>query len=328
MHNKVILTVILFISASLFASGSKENNDSLNVYSIMPLNISQPIFDDFAKEMNVKVDIKKVNIDYLIDLFESENTDHWGDIIFGGPVTFYKESSKYEVFFPHPTLRSNINLKSYESPDGLWTFLGLNPTVFISNTTFLEKTGLKAPTSWLDFMYPSYKNNIVLSDPRLFGNMEYVFSLTSIYGINGESKIQDKIDENIIIYEKYNDNVAKFVGVGAAVFAITDLVDAIAIMKEGYDVSLSFPKEGATYSLACTGILNNGENLNQALSFYRWMGSEKYRSSLKKNETPYIPADGIYSYESQYFDYSTLNLLEADFSWKLAITEHYIEAMK
>jgi iron(III) transport system substrate-binding protein len=329
MKRKIISTLLLIlITTSLVASGTREDLNILNVYSILPLNIANPIFDDFAEDNFIKVNIKKVSADELVDLLEMEDSDDWGDLIFGGPVAFYDQCSKYDILYPFEVVSNNRNLNSYKSPDDLWAFLGINPAVFLSNKNFLDINGIEAPTRWLDILYPSYKGNIVLSDPRLFGNMELIFSLTSIYGLNGEQKFQERIDNNIFFYARERDNVAQIVAEGQAGFTITDLVSAQAVVKAGFDVSLSFPKEGVTYGIACIGILKDGDNLNNSKEFYKWMKSKEYQMSLIENEIPYIPVDNIYTYENPYFDFSKVKLLNTEYSWKVATKYDYIDNMK
>jgi len=158
--------------------------------------------------------------------------------------------------------------------------------------------------------------------------MEFIFSLTSIYGMNGEQKYQEGIDDNIFCYARRSDNVAQIVAEGQAGFTITDLVEAISVAKSGYDVALSFPKEGVTYGVSCVGILKAGNNINNSKKFYKWMKSKEYQTSLKEHEIPYIPVDHIYNYENPYFDFSKVQLLDTKYSWKVATKYNYIDNMK
>ena len=133
----------------------------------------------------------------------------------------------------------------------------------MSNNKFLKEKGLKPPASWDDLLNPAYKGMIQMADARTSGTA--VTRIFSILEVNGrdENKGFDymkKLRQNVQVYTKSGGGGTIPVGLAQAGAGIFFIVDALKTKQEGYDVAISFPKEGIGTSVEAIALLKGAKN--------------------------------------------------------------------
>jgi iron(III) transport system substrate-binding protein len=320
MIKKIVLFLFFFISLSnVFAKG---NMEELNVYSLMPTVYSSQITSDFSNETGIKVNLKEVETDELISILEE---DDWGDVILGGLGMDHQIFSESN-FLAKIDKQKGINEDLFGSgSNNQWISININSLVFLSNNKFLETNGLSIPAEWSDILYPTYKDEIVLSNPVVDSRIGRIYNLELLYGEEGSIKFQMALDKNVRNYTRDTSSAVSLVESGEVGFTITDSAAALDAANSGAPVTISFPKEGVIYGETACSVIKDCKNYKNAKTFIDWLLSDSYLNCIKNNKIPYISPIGIESYKDEFIDFSKVNFLKTDFAWKLENKDKFIE---
>jgi len=128
----------------------------------------------------------------------------------------------------------------------------------MSNGKFLKEKNLNPPSSWADLLDPAYKGMIQMADARTSGTaVTRIFSIIEVFG-RDEIKAFDymkKLRKNVQVYTKSGGGGTIPVGLGQAGAGIFFIVDALKTKQEGYDVVISFPREGIGTSVEAIALI-------------------------------------------------------------------------
>ena len=184
------------------------------------------------------------------------------DVLFGGPVETHIAGIKEGVFEPYRSAGFNALAARFKDPDGIWLGIADDPLVFMSNNKFLMENKLSPPASWNDLLHPAYKNMIQMADARTSGTaVTRIFSILEVFG-RDETKAFDymrKLRRNVQVYTKSGGGGTIPIGLGQAGAGIFFIVDALKTKQEGYDVAISFPKEGIGTSVEAMALLKGAK---------------------------------------------------------------------
>jgi iron(III) transport system substrate-binding protein len=163
----------------------------------------------------------------------------------------------------------------------------------MSNGKFLAQHQLKPPASWNDLLNPAYKNMIQMADARTSGTA--VTRIFSILEVNkrDESKAFDymkKLRPNVQVYTKSGGGGTLPVGLGQAGAGIFFIVDALDTKEKGYDVTISFPKEGIGTSAEAIALVKGAKNPAAGKKLIDWATSPAMQSLFPKYHINFVPA--------------------------------------
>jgi len=239
-----VLVLSSFLLSSIPLAHSAE---SLNVYSIWPENWARPMFEEFEKATGIKVNFLRFSSGEALARIIAEKNNPRVDVLFGGPVETHAAGIKEGIFEPYRPPAYGILPSRFKDPEGYWVGIADDPLVFMSNNKFLKEKNLNPPTSWYDLLHPAYKGMIQMADARTSGTaVTRIFSILEVFGRDEEKAFDfmKKLRQNVQVYTKSGGGGTIPVGLGQAGAGIFFIVDALKTKQEGYDVTISFPKEG------------------------------------------------------------------------------------
>jgi len=215
------------------------------------------------------------------------------DVLFGGPVETHAAGIKEGIFDPYKPPSFAVLPARFKQPEGQWIAIADDPLVFMSNTKFLTEHNLKPPTSWNDLLNPAYKNMIQMADARTSGTA--VTRIFSILEVNGrdEAKAFDymkKLRPNVQLYTKSGGGGTLPVGLGQAGAGIFFIVDSLDTKAKGYDVTISFPKEGIGTSAEAIALIKGAKNPATGKKLIDWATSPAMQSLFAKYHINFVPA--------------------------------------
>lgn len=168
-----------------------------------------------------------------------------------------------------------------------------DPLVFMSNTKFLKENNLKPPASWEDLLNPAYRNMLQMADARTSGTaVTRIFSILEVNGRN-EDKAFDymkKLRKNVQVYTKSGGGGTLPVGLGQAGAGIFFIVDALDTQAKGYDVTISFPREGIGTSAEAIALIKGAKNAELGKKLIDWATSPAMQSLYAKHKINFVPA--------------------------------------
>jgi len=288
------LTVSLVLAcAGGWAAAPAVAADTVNAYSIWPENWARPMFEEFEKATGIKVNFVRFSSGEALARVIAEKNNPRVDVLFGGPVETHAAGIKEGVFESYKPPSFAVLPARFKQPDGQWVAIADDPLVFMTNTKFLKENNLKPPASWSDLLNPAYKNMIQMADARTSGTaVTRIFSILEVYG-RDEAKAFDymkKLRPNVQLYTKSGGGGTLPVGLGQAGGGIFFIVDALDTKAKGYDVTISFPKEGIGTSAEAIALIKGAKNPAPGKKLIDWSTSAAMQSLFAKYKINFVPA--------------------------------------
>ena len=281
----------LLLAALGFAPGASAQ--TLNAYSIWPENWARPMFEEFEKATGIKVNFVRFSSGEALARVIAEKNNPRVDVLFGGPVETHSAGIKEGVFESYKPPAFDKLAPRFKHADGQWVAIADDPLVFMTSNKFLADNKLAAPASWNDLLNPAYKNMLQMADARTSGTA--VTRIFSVLEVNGrdEAKAFDymkKLRPNIQLYTKSGGGGTLPVGLGQAGGGIFFIVDALDTKAKGYDVTISFPKEGIGTAAEAIALLKGAKNPVQAKRLIDWAASPAMQGLFAKYKINFVPS--------------------------------------
>ena len=267
--------------------------DTLNAYSIWPENWARPMFEEFEKATGIKVNFVRFSSGEALARVIAEKNNPRVDVLFGGPVETFAAGIAEGVFESYKPPSFGKLPPRFRHPDGQWVAIADDPLVFMTNEKFLQEHALKAPASWNDLLNPAYKNMLQMADARTSGTA--VTRIFSVLEVNGrdENKAFDymkKLRPQVQLYTKSGGGGTLPVGLGQAGGGIFFIVDALDTKAKGYDVTISFPREGIGTSAEAIALIKGAKNPDAAKKLIDWASSPAMQNQFAKSKINFVPA--------------------------------------
>jgi len=278
--------------AAVASSGALAQN-TLNVYSIWPENWARPMFEEFEKATGVKVNFVRFSSGEALARVIAEKNNPRVDVLFGGPVETFAAGINEGLFEPYkPPSFAKLPARMKQA-DGQWVAIADDPLVFMTNEKFLKEKNLKPPASWDDLANPVYKNMLQMADARTSGTA--VTRIFSVLEVNGRDEnkafaYMKKLRPNVQLYTKSGGGGTLPVGLGQAAGGIFFIVDALDTKAKGYDVVISFPKEGIGTAAEGIALIKGAKNPELGKKLIDWATSPAMQNLFAKYKINFVPA--------------------------------------
>jgi len=292
MKKSILLLVVgLFFILFTFKGGYSAEN--LNAYSIWPENWARPMFEEFEKATGIHVNFLRFSSGEALVRIIAEKNNPRVDVLFGGPVETHIAGIKEGIFEPYKPPTFGALAPRFKDPEGYWVGIADDPLVFMSNNKFLKEKNLNPPTSWNDLLSPAYKGMIQMADARTLGTaVTRIFSVIEVFGRNENKAFEymKKLRQNVQVYTKSGGGGTIPVGLGQAGAGIFFIVDALKTKQEGYDVVISFPKEGIGTSVEAIALLKGAKNPALGKKLIDWSTTPAMQTLYVKYKINFVPA--------------------------------------
>ncbi len=279
------------LAALVMAPGARAAE--VNVYSIWPENWAKPMFEEFEKATGIKVNFVRFSSGEALARVIAEKNNPKIDVLFGGPVETFAAGINEGVFEPYKSPSFAKLPARFRHADGQWTAIADDPLVFMTNNKFLAENKLKPPASWQDLLDPAYKNGLQMADARTSGTaVTRIFSILEVNGRDADKAFayMKKLRPNVQLYTKSGGGGTLPVGLGQAGGGIFFIVDALDTKAKGYDVSISFPKEGIGTSAEAIALIKGAKNPDTAKKLIDWATSAQMQGLFAKHKINFVPA--------------------------------------
>jgi len=267
--------------------------DVVNAYSIWPENWARPMFEEFEKATGIKVNFVRFSSGEALARVIAEKNNPRVDVLFGGPVETFAAGIGEGVFEAYKPPSFAVLPARFKQADGQWVAIADDPLVFMTSDRFLKENGLTAPASWNDLLAPQYKNMLQMADARTSGTA--VTRIFSILEVNGrdENKAFDymkKLRPNVQLYTKSGGGGTLPVGLAQAGGGIFFIVDALDTKAKGYDVTISFPREGIGTAAEGIALIKGAKNPELGRKLIDWATSPAMQGNFAKYKINFVPA--------------------------------------
>jgi iron(III) transport system substrate-binding protein len=267
--------------------------ETVNAYSIWPENWARPMFEEFEKATGIKVNFVRFSSGEALARVIAEKNNPQVDVLFGGPIETFAAGISEGVFESYKPPSFAKLPPRFRHPDGQWIAIADDPLVFMANNKFLKENNLAPPASWNDLLAAPYKNMLQMADARTSGTA--VTRIFSILEVNGRDETKafaymKKLRPNVQLYTKSGGGGTLPVGLGQAGAGIFFIVDALDTKAKGYDVTISFPKEGIGTAAEGIALIKGAKNPALGKKLIDWASSPAMQGLFAKYKINFVPA--------------------------------------
>lgn len=316
----VVRSVMTVLSVALLLSlatvGVPANAQTLDVYSIAPESFAIPIFEEFTAATGIRVNFVRHSAGEVLARLIAEKNNPRVGMVFGGPADTFAAAVSEGVLEAYAPAGVEAIPAKYRDANNYFIGIGLNPIVFLSNKGFLADRGLEAPTSWYDLTHTAYRNQLQMADARTSGTgFNRIASI--IYALGSEDAAFDYMDDmhkNVQVYTKSGGGGTVPVATRQAASGVFFLVDSIETAQRGYDVTISFPREGSIASIEAMALVKNGPNQHLAKQFMDWLVTVEAQGMWAKHGIGFLPTHPDAAV-SELIDIEGANFFDLDLEW-------------
>jgi iron(III) transport system substrate-binding protein len=284
--------VLLAVAAVPFVRPARAAG-TLKAYSIWPENYARPMLEAFEKATGNHVNFIRFSSGEALARLIAEKGNPQVDVLFGGPVETFTAGEEQGIFDVYvPPAAADLPAR-FKSTKGMWTAIADDPLVFMTNSKFLKEHGLAPPASWNDLLNPAYKDMLQMADARTSGTaVTRIFSILQVNDRNEDAAFayMKKLRQNVQAYTKSGGGGTIPVGLGQAGGGIFFIVDALFTRQKGYDIEISFPREGIGSAAECIALVKGGAANPAAKQLIDWACSPAMQSLLAPAKINFLPA--------------------------------------
>jgi iron(III) transport system substrate-binding protein len=287
------LAWLVFLTCVLGGGTDAAAQSTLNAYSIWPESWAVPVFEEFTKATGVKVNFVRFSSGEALARVRAEKDNPRVDVLFGGPADTHVAGAAAGLFEPYKPPAADRLTARFKDPQHRWIGVADDPLVFMFNSRFLKDKGLAAPASWQDLLHPAFKGQLQMADARTSGTaVTRIFSILEVHGRNEDRAFEymQKLREQIQVYTKSGGGGTLPVGLGQAAGGIFFIVDALKTRQEGYDVAISFPREGIGSSVEAVALIKGARNPELGKKLIDWASGPAMQSLYAARKINFVPA--------------------------------------
>ena len=230
------------------------------------------LFDQFTADTGVKVELLSMSSGDVLSKLRAEGGTPSADLWFGGGIDAFM-SAKADGLLEQVSFDASADLAAgFKDPEGFWFSKGITIVGFLVNNTLMDELKLTAPATWDDLLDPSYKGEIIMSNPAVSGTNYAVVNAMLQTKEDGWAYFQG-LNENIAYYARRGSDPMNKVISDEFAIGITYIDGTIEALLDEYDVSIIYPTDGIPWVPEGVAVFKNAENADAAKYFVEWLFS-------------------------------------------------------
>ncbi|QTH43302.1 extracellular solute-binding protein [Cohnella sp. LGH] len=318
----ILLLAFTMLAATLSACGggskaSKENK--LVVYSPNSEEIVKTIIPMFEKQTGITVELVTAGTGEIIKRIQSEKSNPYADVMFGGSMAGYLANA--ELYEPYVSPNDEFLMEGHRNRDGFATAYIADGSVLLVNTNLVGDIKID---SYADLLNPALKGKIASADPAssssAFAQLTNMLKAMggdyeSEAGWNYVGELIKNLDGKIA---SGSGAVHKSVADGEYVVGLTYEDPSSTYVRNGAPVKVVYPKEGAVFLDAASGIIKGAPHLDNAKKFIDFILSKEAQDAFGSQLTnrPLRKDAQLGDYMTPYSD---INMIDEDTKY---VSEH------
>lgn len=308
---------------------TKDGSKKLVVYSPNSEDIVNTIVPLFEDETGITVELVSAGTGELFKRLQSEKDNSYADVIFGGSMAQYVQNP--DLFEPYVAKYNDDLVEGHRNVNGYVTTYGSDGSVLLVNKNLIGNIKIKG---YKDLLNPELKGKIAAADPATssssFAQLTNMLlamggDYTSDAGWNYIKSLVANLDGKVA---NGSGAVHKSVADGEFVVGLTYEDPSVSYVKNGGNVEVVYPEEGAVFLDPGSAIIKGAKNMDNAKLFMDFLTSKKAQDAFGTQLTirPLRKDAELADYMKPLKD---IKLLEEDrnyvFEHKKEIAEKYTE---
>ena len=239
------------------------------------------LFNDFAEEVNAKVDFLSMSSGEVLSRVEAEGGKPMADLWFGGGIDAFmaaKDAGFLDSYIPGEADKVGAEFKDAE---GYWIAKGLTVVGFLVDEEQLKEKGLETPRTWEELADPKYKNEIIMANPAISGtNYGAVKGILDMFGEEKGWEYLEKLNDNIPFYGKRGKDPQEKTIEGEFSIGIIPADKGSFDEAEKNNLTVIYPEDGIPWVPEGVAIFKDGEGADIAKAFIDFMLRDENQEKL------------------------------------------------
>lgn len=232
------------------------------------------LFDKFTEETGIKTELLSMSSGEVLSKIKAEGGTPMADLWFGGGIDAFMGAKAEGLLEPVTFDAAKDLAPEYKDAEGYWFSKGLTVVGFIVNNDILEEKKLNLPKTWEDLKDPSYKGEILMSNPAISGtNYAVVNAILQTKGQEAGWEYFKALNNNIDYYSKRGKDPGVKTAAGEVAIGITYLDGTITKLEEEQNVTVVYPEDGIPFVPDGVAVFKNAGASEEAKQFVEWFYS-------------------------------------------------------
>lgn len=312
---------------------TSSSSDTLYLYTSLQEDVAQALVSRFKEKTGIHAEFVRLSTGEAAARLEAERNNPQASLWLGGPALGHAEAKAKSLLEAYPSPEAQFIPERLKDPEHFWTGLYLGVLSFASNRNELERTGLKAPQTWVDLQSPDLKKKIQFANPGTSGTSFNL--LTSLITKWGEDKAFDymkSIHPNVSQYTRSGSAPGKNVAIGETTIAIGYSHDILRLIHESKaPIQITYPQDGTGYEVAAVSLIKAGKNQEAAKAFYDFVLTAEAAQIMAQFYITPLRRQGV-TLQTADFPPEDLELIHVDADWagqnKQRLVEKWNEKIK
>jgi iron(III) transport system substrate-binding protein len=271
-----LVTIVAVVMGLLVGCGNSSSNGEsadkgagkLVIYTPNSESIINTVIPLFEKQTGITVELISAGTGELMKRVQSEKANPYADVMFGGGYSLYMENA--DLFEEYVSPNDQYLLEGHRNTSGFATPYISDGSVLLVNTNLIGDIPIEG---YADLLNPKLKGKIASADPA--SSSSAFAQLTNMLKAMGGDYTSDKGWDFVGEIVKNLDGkiasgssaVHKSVADGEYIVALTYEDPSASYVKSGAPVKIVYPKEGAVFLDAVSGIIKGTKNIENAKKF-------------------------------------------------------------
>lgn len=328
MKKLITLLLVLIMALGVASVPAMADEGTLTVYTAFPEAEVITYLNAFQEATGITVNYIRLSAGEMLTRVAAEAENPQASIMFGGSTDNYIAAVNQGLLEPYQAPDLDKVPAEYIDPTGSWNPIYVGVIAFACNTEWFEETGYAYPESWEDLLKPEFKDQIIMAHPSTSGTAYTV--LATLVQLKGDEAVWPyltELNENIVQYTKSGSAAPNSVALGEAGIALTFSHDGLQPTAEGYEITLSFPKDGTGFEIGAVALIKGGPAAEQenAKKFIDWACSTECQNLYASNQSFRVPTNTAATVADGLVTLDQVNVIDYDAVWAAGVKGDYTE---
>jgi iron(III) transport system substrate-binding protein len=248
--------VVVFLALLAPFSAAQSTSD-LVVYHSWDDEVARVLLDAFAGREGVKVSGMRRSSRHVVKIIEAEADEPVASVIMAGSVPSYEMLKKAGLLQIYRPKGSDASPAEFRDPDETWTGIYLGVIGFGTD----EGQTREIPRSFADLKKTAFPRGVTYANPATSGTTyTFLLGLISLYGEERAFTYLDDLHPAVVEIPSGGAMTVRLVELKEATVAVAFAHDILRAKQRGFDLTLSFPKEGSGWEVGGAALLRGAPN--------------------------------------------------------------------
>lgn len=278
---------VVFLLVLLTPLSAAESPADLVVYHSWDDEVARVVLNTFAAREGVKVDGMRRSSRHVVKIIEAEADAPVASVIMAGSAPSYEMLKKAGLLQIYRPRGADAIPGEFRDPDETWTGIYLGVIGFGTDAG----PGESVPHSFADLRDMNFPRGVTYANPATSGTTyTFLLGLISLFGEEGAFSYLDELHPAVVEIPSGGSMTVRLVELKEATVAVAFAHDILRARERGFDLTLSFPKEGSGWEVGGAALLRGAPNPELGRKFLDFLVQPETQEMIwKKGGMPVYP---------------------------------------